>query len=83
MFSSCGIQGDEKYSRKRIFEKLFESMKPCMNTHGDYFEHLNKIKLELSLCLHIFLFKLQSFWPGLNTFGVRYISLSERLDVKL
>ena len=42
MLSSCSIQGGEKYSIRRIFEKLLERMKVCINDHGDYFEHLIK-----------------------------------------
>ena len=42
MFSSCGIQGGEKDSRRRIFDKLSESMKLSINNHGDYFKHLIK-----------------------------------------
>ena len=34
-----GIQGGEKYSRSRIFEKLLERMEHCINNHEDYFEH--------------------------------------------
>ena len=42
MISSCDIRGGEKYSRRRIFEKLLERMELCINNHGDYFEHLKK-----------------------------------------
>ena len=38
----AGIEGGEKYSRRRIFERLFERMKLCINNHGDYFGHLIK-----------------------------------------
>ena len=37
-----GIEDGEKYFRRRIFEKLLERMKRCINNHGDYFEHLIK-----------------------------------------
>ena len=42
MLTSFGIQGGEKYLRRRIFEKLFERMELCINNHVDYFEHLIK-----------------------------------------
>ena len=34
-----GIQGGEKYSRRRIFDKLLERIELCINDYGDYFEH--------------------------------------------
>ena len=42
MLSSYGIQDGEKYSRRRIFDKLLDGMELCINNDGDYFEHLIK-----------------------------------------
>ena len=67
MLSSCGIQSGEKYSR-RIFEKQLEKMGLCINN-----QTFNKIKLESSLCLYIFLFKLQNFWSDISIMSSRFL----------
>ena len=65
IISSCSIQGGERNSRGRIFQKLLEKVELCTNNHGAYFEHLMKQNSNF-LCLYIFLFKFQSFWLDLS-----------------
>ena len=83
MLRSYGIQNVEKYSRRRIFDRLLERTELHINNHGDYFEHLNKIKLEFSRCLFIFLFEFQNFWSDLSKkFGKNGFVLLFRLLVQ-
>ena len=49
MIRSGGIQGGARYSRRRIFDKLLERMELCINNHGDYFEHLTKLRVDVKL----------------------------------